>query len=304
MVLVVLTLASVFAAFVAAISAWSDHRLYKIHIQRLKTELEYTRLQIERRGLLANELAHEIKNPIAAILCSVETLDLVLGDSIDKDHRKSFKYIKEFSQALLRQISDFIDVTRAEGGTLSAYPTDVDLKGTIDSVAGLLSSSAIQRRIKVNFEKDDSLSWVYADSRHVKQIIFNLLHNAIKFTNPGGTVEVSIEASHENSMIVVVVRDSGIGIPTEKLSRVFDPYARISEEKQGEEGVGLGLTLAKALTELNGGTIRIDSVLGVGTTVEVCLRASSPERLASQDITETNEERSIAKDEITVSLIQ
>lgn len=238
---------------------------------------------LSRRGTLTNEIAHEIKNPITAILCSAETLDLLLADKIDPEQRDLLGYIKEYGDNLLRLVSDFLDVSMAEAGNIKARPEPLALAPLTQSIVGLLQSNAQKKHISLKCIPEDPEIGAMADPRHLKQVIFNLVHNAIKFTSDHGEVKVSVCSHSDPGKVRILVTDNGFGISREDLPTVFDPYAR-GEAKHihGDTGAGLGLALCKALVELNGGTIGVDSLLNVGTTFEVTLPSAMIPRVEKE----------------------
>ena len=127
--------------------------------------------------------------------------------------------------------------------------------------------------LKIESEIDDSLPQILADERKIKQIVINLLSNAVKFTESGGSISISVQHDQAQS-IVLIVRDTGIGIAEEDLAQALMPFGQVdSTLSRRHEGTGLGLPLTKSLVELHGGTLSVDSTVGVGTSVIVRLPA-------------------------------
>lgn len=254
----------------AVAKALHVQRVYAKRLEELQRKtLEAQRL-VRQRGNLANDIAHEIKNPITAILCSAEALDLLIGETLDEAHRKSLHYIKEYGDNLLRLVSDFLDISRAEAGQIKARPEPLEVLPTIETIAGLLSSSAMKKNITLQIVPTEPHLMCVADQKHFKQIIFNLLHNAIKFTPANGEITFLIKSEFPAPFVKIEVKDNGIGIPEERLSCLFDPYVRDGiGEAPAEAGVGLGLALCKTLTDLSGGTLSVRSKPDVGTTFEL-----------------------------------
>ena len=219
-------------------------------------------------GTLSNEVAHEIKNPITAILCSAETLDLLIGDQIDEIHRSTLRYIKEYGDNLLRLVSDFLDVSRAETGHLDTKPMPTKIGPVVDSVVGLLESNNISKKITVNKLVTNPELEGYVDPNHLKQLIFNLLHNAIKFTQPDGEIRITVERDFPNPFVKVAVQDNGIGIPEDEIEELFCPYVQGAGQDPERRGTGIGLSLCKNLVELAGGRINVESTPGVGSSFE------------------------------------
>lgn len=260
----------------ALIRATLDHFSTKRRLQILQRRVLEAERLLRMRGNLASEIAHEIKNPITAILCSAETLDLLIGDKIEEQHRESLGYIREFGDNLLRLVSDFLDVSMAESGRIKASPKAFDVEPLAHSVVGLLESSACRKGISVKYLATSDEIMAYLDPKHLKQILFNLVHNAIKFTPEKGEIQVVAKDDFPNPFVVITVRDNGIGIPKEAQPNLFDLYSRYEDNQPGNAGgLGLGLAVCKALVELAGGTISVQSEEGVGSCFEVRVPSNS-----------------------------
>lgn len=277
----VLSISAVIVALCAFVRAWRDHTRLLKQERELRAQIQKAHQLLQQRGDLANEIAHEIKNPLTAILCSAETLDLLIGNTLQEDHRISLRYIKEYGDNLLRLVSDFLDVSRAEAGHVQARPEITPVIPCVESVVGLLKANALKKNIEVQcFAADVELDTNF-DPRHLKQILFNLLHNALKFTPDHGRVTISVERDFPNPTVKIVVSDTGPGIPEEQRQRLFELYARYEEGRpEGSAGVGLGLALCKALVELNQGRIDCESSVGVGTAFKVIVPYVAPEAVA------------------------
>ncbi len=265
-------------AVVALCWAIRDHFIYRKRLRELHRRNLTTQRNLRHLGNLANEVAHEIKNPITAILCSAETLDLLIGPELDPQHRKSLHYIKEYGDNLLRLVSDFLDLSRVEAGKIEATCESVRLRPVVDSIIGLLESNAIKKQIRVTSELEAEDLTVFADPKHVKQVLFNLVHNAIKFTPENGEIVVSVFQEITRREITVTVADNGVGIPAEELGKLFNPYTKGESHPIAKElGAGLGLALCKNLIELNGGAVQVESERGKGSTFSFRLPCAKEE---------------------------
>lgn len=250
--------------------AWQDHVAAKRELVAFEQRLHKLQKTLRRRGDLANEIAHEIKNPLTAILCSAETLDLLLGKDMQPEHRQSLIYIKEYGESLLRLVSDFLDVSRAESGHLDACREKTDINAIAESVIGLLHANANRKSIDLRIVGAAEPVFCTVDPRQVKQIIFNLCHNAIKFTPSEGRVVVRVEMLDATKQVRILVQDNGPGIPEVECKRLFELYTRYeSDHTKQNVGVGLGLALTRTLAELNGGAVHVESTVGVGSTFSV-----------------------------------
>jgi nitrogen-specific signal transduction histidine kinase/CheY-like chemotaxis protein len=269
-VAVVLSITGFVIAVLALCRAFSDHKVMKNKVKVFEHELKRTQKLLSQQGVLAHEIAHELKNPITAILCSVDTLDLLAGDQLEPNQRRSLKAIKDFGENVLQLVSDFLDVSRAEIGLLSARPENIAVRQVVENVQALLQSLAIRANVEVVFETPQREPKVYMDPRHLKQVVFNILHNAIKFSPSGSNVTVRTEIL--TAGVNIVFTDEGIGMSRETAEHAFDPYYAGGKGLRGaSDGLGLGLPLCKSLVGLAGGSLELESVLGQGTIVSLLL---------------------------------
>ncbi len=268
-VVVLVTLAFI-TALAAFFRAWVDHRELKSTIAALERQSQEMQRKLSLRGRLAGEIAHEIKNPITAIQCSAETIDLMIGAQIAPELRKSLRYISEYSDYLLRLLSDFLEVSRCEAGVNKPRAEAIEVRESVEAVTGLLRSYAMRKRINLCFESIQPGILAFADPRHFKQIIFNLVHNGLKFTPENGTIDLSAESQSQGGYVAIRVQDTGCGIRPDQLGSIFNPYSRFEGDSPGlDAGVGLGLALCRNLVELNGGRITVESVRGQGSVFTV-----------------------------------
>ncbi|MEE9589160.1 MAG: HAMP domain-containing sensor histidine kinase, partial [Hyphomicrobiaceae bacterium] len=163
-------------------------------------------------------------------------------------------------------ITDILDISKVETGNLELAETEVELSEAIGKSIRLVQERAQDAGVKI-IAKTDGLPVIYADERLVKQCLVNLLSNAVKFTPEGGKIEIRV-GRPENGGLSVAVADTGIGISQEDFERVLSPFGQVESAYSGTyEGTGLGLPITKALIELHDGTLALESVVGVGTTI-------------------------------------
>jgi signal transduction histidine kinase len=155
-----------------------------------------------------------------------------------------------------------LDIAKVEAGALPLHVTDVDLASVIPDVLHLLSPLASEREITLR--QDRAAEIVRADELRLRQVLINLITNAIRYDVPGGCVEVGTE--HDEHAVTIRVRDTGPGIPASMLDRLFIPFDRLGAESGPEQGAGLGLALARGLVEAMDGRLTIESQPGTGTT--------------------------------------
>jgi signal transduction histidine kinase len=166
---------------------------------------------------------------------------------------------------LLSLINDILDLSKVEAGRMELHLAPFNLPLTIESAVSVVRERASRHGIALSLSVDDALGEVVADERKVRQILLNLLANAVKFTPDGGRVEVT--AVPAGAVVEIAVRDTGIGIAPEDQAAVFEEFRQVGgHHNQKREGTGLGLALAKRFVELHGGTIGVQSTVGQGST--------------------------------------
>ena len=222
---------------------------------------------------LAN-MSHELRTPLNAIIGFSELIERdLLGPSKLGDYAQD---IREAGQHLLSVINDILDLAKIESGQLDLREGSCSMSDCIALSVKLVANQARQANVALVWEPETALPEIFGDEKKLRQILINLLSNAVKFTRAGGTVEIGANHDAENGLIIFV-RDTGIGISEADLAHVFEPFSQADSSHSREfGGTGLGLALSKAMTEMHGGTIGIESKLGVGTTVTLQF---PPERL-------------------------
>ena len=227
-----------------------------------------------KSGFLAT-MSHELRTPLNAIIGFSEMmLREVLGDLGNDQYRAYAADIHESGTHLLQIINDILDLSKAEAGKLELHEDVFDLRDTFRSVRQLIAARIHSGELSDCFEIDASMPLLRADERKTKQVLLNLVTNAVKFTQPGGRVE--IRGHFEPKVgIVLKVKDTGIGIARRDLDRVLQPFEQVdSTISRAHQGTGLGLPLVKAIMELHGGSIVLESATGVGTCVTVTFPAN------------------------------
>jgi len=215
---------------------------------------------------LAN-MSHELRTPLNAIIGFSEVIHSELFGAIQPPQYKDYAHnILESGRHLLDVINDILDVSRVEAGKMSLHPEDVDFTAAAESALRLMSVRAEEGQLSLIADLDDDLPHLWGEPRRIKQILINLLGNAVKFTPEGGSVTLS--ARVEGGDLVVRVRDTGIGMAPEDIPNALKPFHQVdSRLARRYDGTGLGLPLTKAFVDLHGGTLSIDSTPGEGTTV-------------------------------------
>ncbi|HET7594824.1 MAG TPA: ATP-binding protein, partial [Stellaceae bacterium] len=221
---------------------------------------------------LAN-MSHELRTPLNAIIGFAEIMrDRLLGSIGNPRYAEYAEDIHNSGTHLLGIINDILDLSKVEAGRLELAEEVIDLHVIVKSTAALLRERAAAGGLEVKTELAEQALLLRGDERKLKQIVTNLLSNAVKFTPAGG--EIVVAARVEEGCVLLEVRDTGIGIAPEHVARALSPFGQVdSRLSRRYEGTGLGLPLARALAELHGGTLTLDSAPGRGTTVRVTLPA-------------------------------
>ncbi|HZB89978.1 MAG TPA: ATP-binding protein [Stellaceae bacterium] len=221
---------------------------------------------------LAN-MSHELRTPLNAILGFAEIIrDRLLGPIPDR-YAEYAQDIHSSGSHLLGIINDILDLSKVEAGRVELVEEIVDLQGIVRSVVLLLRERVATAELTLKAELPDTLLLLRGDERKLKQVLMNLLSNAVKFTPAGGEIEVRVRVDGARGAVIEVA-DNGIGIAPEDIERALSPFGQVdSRLSRRYEGTGLGLPLARALAELHGGSLALESVPGRGTTVTVLLPA-------------------------------
>lgn len=210
-------------------------------------------------------MSHELRTPLNSI---IGFSDLIIGGSVGDTTDMQRKFLGNVSKSgnhLLSLINNILDISKIEAGKMELELELFSLDETMIEVKQLIPPLADKKRLNIEFHIDRKLAQIYADKIKFKQILFNLISNAIKFTPDGGKIDIS--ANIEGDKALFTVKDTGIGIAEENMSKLFDPFMQIdSAINRHYEGTGLGLALVKKFLELHKGNIWVDSALGKGTT--------------------------------------
>jgi signal transduction histidine kinase/DNA-binding NarL/FixJ family response regulator len=249
-----------------------NSKLQQLNFKRIKeterARLETIKLQ-ELDRLKANfftNLSHEFRTPLTLILGPAEKISSQTSSNVIKDS----EVIKRNSQRLLQLVNQLLDLSRLEAGKMKLEVSEQNiiqlLKGSFLSFASLAERKKITFKLNTTEENLD----VYIDEDKVEKVINNLLSNAFKFTQEGGIIELKV--SKDEEYVNISIQDTGVGIPKEKISKIFDRFYQVDgTHKREYEGTGIGLALSKELIELHKGKIGVESVEGKGTTITISI---------------------------------
>ena len=216
-------------------------------------------------------VAHDLKNPLAVILMSVHALlqKLLPNDSAHQLSRIQLQLIDRSTRSMYRLVDDLLDASMADARKLPVVRTALPVETIVADAVDLLRPLAESREVSLLVTVETALPRVSADRERVLQVFSNLGTNALKFSARRG--RVTIAATYHDALVEFAVSDTGIGIAPEDLPHVFDRFWRATNTRHG---VGLGLAVAKAIVEAHGGEIRVESILGQGTTVRFTMPTS------------------------------
>ena len=219
-------------------------------------------------------MSHELRTPLNAIIGFSDVMkNQVFGEIGNHRYIDYAKDINASGTHLLAIINDILDAAKLETGEFSISIVDVDIRSLLRECEVMVMDRLTRAGLSLDLQIDDTLQTVRADTLRLRQVLLNLLTNAIKFTPKGGDITVLVERSAENG-IEFTVTDTGRGIAETDISRILEPFTQVdSTDSDQLEGTGLGLYLAKHLVEKHGGSLSIESELGVGTAVKFSLPA-------------------------------
>ena len=235
----------------------SERKRAQETLHRLNKQLE--EVSRHKSEFLAN-LSHELRTPLNAILGGSELLAEGLFGELNEKQTEYIHDIHESGQHLLSLINDVLDLSKVEAGRLELQPGHFGLRSLMESSVTIVRERASRKSIDLQVEPPAEEVIVEADERKVKQIVYNLLSNAVRFTPEGG--KVVFRAHREGDEAIFAVEDSGPGVAEEFRERIFDEFF---QAPGAEEGTGLGLALSKRLVELHGGRIWLETKVGQGS---------------------------------------
>ena len=238
-------------------------------LNRSNAELEHANRTKDE--FLAN-MSHELRTPLNSILGLAESLLEQRRDPLTDYQQKTLQIIESSGQHLLELINDILDLSKIEAGKFDFFPQPVDIDALCRSSLAFVKSQAARKSIAVTYQNEASITTLDADPRRLKQVLVNLLTNAVKFTPEGGQVSLEVKSNEEHEFVEITVKDSGIGIAPHDLKHLFQPFVQVDSKLTRQfEGTGLGLALVHKLTDLQGGSVHVESEVGSGSRFTVRL---------------------------------
>jgi signal transduction histidine kinase len=215
-------------------------------------------------------MSHELRTPLNAIAGYCDLIELGLRGPVTPQQIQDLRRIRLNQRLLLKHINDILNFTRLESGHLELQLGAVPMEETLAELRAVVEPQLREKGLKYVFHKGDPSVCCHADPERLQQIVLNLLSNAIKFTNSGGRVTLSWDATPDT--VRIQVQDTGRGIPRDRLRAIFDPFVQVDGTLTREgEGTGLGLAISRELARAMGGDIEVESQLGEGSTFTLTL---------------------------------
>ena len=230
-----------------------------------------------KSGFLAN-MSHELRTPLNAVIGFSELLEQEIFGELNTKQRNYVKNVLVSGRHLLQLVNDILDISKVEAGRMDLAYERTPIGSIVDVVRSVITAVAAKKGIDLDVDMPPTLPEVHVDPGRIKQVLYNLIANAIKFTPRGGVVRVSARADAKH--LTLTVSDTGVGIAAEDLPRLFREFEQLPQPGGVRpEGTGLGLALTRRLVELHGGKVEVASQLGKGSTFSVFLPLRSLEEI-------------------------
>jgi signal transduction histidine kinase len=230
---------------------------------------------IREKNQLLGMAAHDLRNPLGIVAGVVEILSDELADSLSEENRELLSRVASSVEYMLGLIDDMLDYSKIDAGRLELQLTPVDVADLIGQNLAFNTILASKKGISLRFENEGAPPLLNLDSRRIQQVLNNLVSNALKFSDPGSSVTITLLT--EAAAVTIAVADQGQGIPAAELGKLFKPYSHTSTKSTaGEKSTGLGLAIVRRIVEAHGGSIRVESEPGRGSTFYVSIPTAPP----------------------------
>jgi len=275
----------------------TERKHFEHALQETNGALEIAKGAAEKANRAKSEflssMSHELRTPLNAVLGFAQLMASEIP-APPLHQQRSIDQILKGGWYLLRLINEILDLAMIESGKVTMSQESMSVSDVLQDCQGMIEPQAAKRGIRLTFPSFDKIFYVHADRTRVKQVLINLLSNAIKYNGTGGAVIVQCVVSGKER-VRISVKDTGPGLAPEQLAQLFQPFNRLGQEEGGEEGTGIGLVVTRQLVELMGGTIGVESSVGVGSVFWVEFSASNaPELLIDNNDELVLERRKVA----------
>ena len=252
------------------------HAELEARVQARTTELASANLALEKAARAKDEflaaMSHELRTPLTGILGLSQALEIQLKPTLNEKQLTMLQTLQKSGQRLHELINDVLDYSRLQAGEIKLQTAAFSIEYTLQSGLQELKRQALAKEQELVMQVEPRNLTLLNDERRVKQVLTNLLNNAIKFTPRGGRIEIAARGLPDQHEVQISVRDNGKGIPPEELGRIFQPFTQLDARLAREHGgTGLGLALVKTLSELLGGRVTVESQVGAGSTFSLFL---------------------------------
>jgi len=245
------------------------------HTEDLERKVAERTDELRRANQLKSEflanISHEFRTPLNSILSFTDILLMGLDGSLNDQQKEDLALVRESGEDLLALVNNLLDLSKIEAGRVELYVEPVNPAEVVAAVASQLVFKAEEKGLNLTVSALQNLPEVAADETRLRQIVRNLVENAVKFTEEG---DVTIGASYEQDEVIFWVKDTGLGIAEEDQEVIFDKFRQAKGEVNGKSGAGLGLSVAKELVELHNGRIWVESELGKGSIFSFSIPAA------------------------------
>ena len=262
----------------------------KIKLEKAKRELELRDLMDKTKNEVLSNISHEFKTPVNVIYSTVQIQDINLKKGNYGKILEFNQIIKQNCNRLIMLINNFIDSTKLENNKLDIKLKCVNIVAIVEDITMSVINFAERQDIQLIFDTEEEELYCEIDIEYMERVMLNLLSNAIKYNRKNGTIDVIVKNDEENVYIEVI--DSGIGIPKDKIDRIFDRFERMQNNKAViKEGSGIGLSIVKQLVKALNGNIEIESELDKGTTIRLTFKKSDNYGEEIYDVSQDLEEK-------------